>query len=246
MDTRKKNKAFTLIELLVVVAILSLLVSILMPSLRKALDLTRQVVCSSNLRSIAAVSLLYSQDSDDRFPPAHHIYSPPFGLWRWPTILGPYLYPDNTMAEVQSRINRNKGTIFYCPAQLDNTHYNASYGINGQGVYTTPPPNVQADQPEVGVTKIKTDWFCSADRTFSYADSHWNDANGYRLYAQWSATWGNFYLGSTRHQGPVNFAYVDGHAGAVNYDLIPTHRAATAAGGEVDDVFWDYRGYYPG
>jgi len=51
--------AFTLIELLVVVAIISLLMSILLPSLSKARENARCVKCSTNLRSILQGSLSY-------------------------------------------------------------------------------------------------------------------------------------------------------------------------------------------
>jgi prepilin-type N-terminal cleavage/methylation domain-containing protein/prepilin-type processing-associated H-X9-DG protein len=53
------DRAFTLIELLVVVAIISLLISILLPSLAAARENGRRVKCSTNLRSIGQASQIY-------------------------------------------------------------------------------------------------------------------------------------------------------------------------------------------
>ena len=60
--------AFTLIELLVVIAIISLLVSILIPSLKRAKELTRRVVCSSNLHQMGVALVTYSADHKGDFP----------------------------------------------------------------------------------------------------------------------------------------------------------------------------------
>lgn len=65
----KKRNGFTLIELLVVIAIIALLVSILLPSLNKAKDLARAVVCSSNMRNLGFGVQMYLNDYDGYLMP---------------------------------------------------------------------------------------------------------------------------------------------------------------------------------
>jgi len=60
----KKKSAFTLIELLVVIAIIALLISILLPSLSRARELSKRTVCSANLRGIGQAAYIYAQDGD--------------------------------------------------------------------------------------------------------------------------------------------------------------------------------------
>lgn len=62
----RKRCGFTLIELLVVISIVSLLMSILLPSLRKAREQAKRVECMSNLRSIGQGLYIYAQDHDGR------------------------------------------------------------------------------------------------------------------------------------------------------------------------------------
>jgi prepilin-type N-terminal cleavage/methylation domain-containing protein/prepilin-type processing-associated H-X9-DG protein len=64
----KRTKAFTLIELLVVVAIISLLVMILMPSLTRARELARRAVCAANLNGIGKGFTIYAGDYSDKPP----------------------------------------------------------------------------------------------------------------------------------------------------------------------------------
>jgi len=61
---RKRRLAFTLIELLVVVAIIALLISILLPSLSRARELSKRTVCLANQRGIGQGCHIYAQDGD--------------------------------------------------------------------------------------------------------------------------------------------------------------------------------------
>ena len=65
----KCNSAFTLIELLVVISIISLLVSILLPSLIQAKEIARQTICSSNQRNVGLGMAMYLEDFKGWFMP---------------------------------------------------------------------------------------------------------------------------------------------------------------------------------
>ena len=67
-------KSFTLIELLIVIAIIGILVSILLPSLRKSRDAARRTVDLSNQSQSAKGIMLYAKNNRYRIPksPGHN------------------------------------------------------------------------------------------------------------------------------------------------------------------------------
>lgn len=65
----KRTRAFTLIELLVVISVIALLLSILVPVLRKAKDLARLVSCANNQHQLITGVTVYTVDNDGKFPP---------------------------------------------------------------------------------------------------------------------------------------------------------------------------------
>ena len=64
----KKIRSFTLIELLVVIAIIALLISILLPSLSRARELSKRLVCQSNMKGIGTSCKIYANDNNERWP----------------------------------------------------------------------------------------------------------------------------------------------------------------------------------
>jgi len=62
-----------LVEVLVVVAIMTLLVSITVPSLHRARKAARSTVCLTRLRGIHQAAMLYSFDHDEYLPPKFEI-----------------------------------------------------------------------------------------------------------------------------------------------------------------------------
>ncbi len=68
----KRHTAFTLIELLVVVSIIALLISILLPSLKKAREQAKRVVCNSSLKGVATAGNTYAaSDRNEMSFPVH-------------------------------------------------------------------------------------------------------------------------------------------------------------------------------
>ena len=57
---KRDSQGFTLVELLVVIAIIALLVSILLPSLKRAREMAARAVCGSTIKGLGTTLHLYS------------------------------------------------------------------------------------------------------------------------------------------------------------------------------------------
>jgi prepilin-type N-terminal cleavage/methylation domain-containing protein/prepilin-type processing-associated H-X9-DG protein len=65
-DRHRRPGGFTLIELLVVISIISLMMSLMLPSLTRARKQGEQIHCLTNQHQLYLAWLLYTGDSDDR------------------------------------------------------------------------------------------------------------------------------------------------------------------------------------
>jgi prepilin-type processing-associated H-X9-DG protein/prepilin-type N-terminal cleavage/methylation domain-containing protein len=97
--------AFTLIELLVVISIIALLAAMLLPSLAKAKDKGKSIVCASNQRQLALAAHTYCADNQD-----------------WMNPLEDYVFPNGDKVEITFRcilwdyVGRNP-RIYDCPCE---------------------------------------------------------------------------------------------------------------------------------
>lgn len=63
----RERNGFTLMELLVVISLVALLVSILIPALRKARQQAKNTICQAHLKGLGLGLLLYLDDFDGKF-----------------------------------------------------------------------------------------------------------------------------------------------------------------------------------
>jgi prepilin-type N-terminal cleavage/methylation domain-containing protein len=103
-----KQKGFTLIELLVVIAIIALLLSIIMPSLRKAKDAAKLMICASNQHQCLSGVQIYAVDNDGLYPP--HAAERKDETFSWVNYLN-YQQKAGTRA-------KNEGTYYYLGSYL--------------------------------------------------------------------------------------------------------------------------------
>ncbi len=85
--------AYTLVEMMVVVAVILVLLSLLMPSLRNAIECARTTQCQNHLHQLSVCTVLYHQDNFDYYPRVYTLGSNP-QPWYWYHQLQAYLDPD--------------------------------------------------------------------------------------------------------------------------------------------------------
>ncbi|MFC1781830.1 type II secretion system protein [Planctomycetota bacterium] len=66
-----KSRGFTLVEFLVVIAIIVLLLSILLPTMKAAREQGKRAVCLSNLKQLTFGWVIYADTNDDRICTAY-------------------------------------------------------------------------------------------------------------------------------------------------------------------------------
>lgn len=149
-----KRNNFTLIELLVVVAMIGILCSILLPSLGKARDKGKMIVCLNNLKSIGVTNVMYLGDYNDTF------YS------QWDTYDGLDYYEDDSLdltrfGNYQVHYDYyylNAKKAFQCPSStLDTEAKKFAYNY-GMSTFLHGKKSVIIDHPEQVLFTVDTNF----------------------------------------------------------------------------------------
>lgn len=186
------KKIFTIVELLIVTSVMIILISMLLPALKKAKDSTNRIKCASNLKNIGTAFNMYISDNND--------YYPKFAVWgssaddeRWHITLYKYLGNEDFLS------NHKYPSVFICPSCV-NPGFNdktISYAYNRViGAHDT--------YPYCKTSSIK----CPSKKLLA-ADSGYNNgiAPSYNIYQCINS---ELYIGD-RHNSGSNVLWCDGH-----------------------------------
>jgi prepilin-type N-terminal cleavage/methylation domain-containing protein len=125
--------AFTLIELLVVLAIISVLLSILLPCLHKVRANALRTGCMNNLRQIDLAMRLYLGDNDNVYPCADDPMPKGYWLWMgrgWRSFVKPYF---------GGIVDVNNPSVLLCPEdRADPTMYESTSYAYSMTFYHSP------------------------------------------------------------------------------------------------------------
>ena len=197
---------FTLVELLVVISIIALLLSILMPSLQKARESAKRVVCQGHLRQVSLGTQMYTMENHSKFPLMGTIsfskgQKNPYD--HWDKLIYPYI---------------NNSKVFHCPSERIETKdsqkglilitygYNTLLAGNNFGPTNNPPSFKTTEVKIPGSVMLHMDInMQDSSRTLglghTFADRFWVASKNYCYYN----------LFDLRHGGGDNISFVDGH-----------------------------------
>lgn len=132
----RQSRGFTLIELLVVLAIIVLLIAILLPSMQRAREQSKTVLCAANLRQIGQLFNVCAADHDGRAPGG--------GLWQngnsslnWRVILNTEVLKTGSIFDTNYAIGGTSTRTLSCPNFVD--HGNGGYRSLGENPYIDDP-----------------------------------------------------------------------------------------------------------
>lgn len=223
----KTCSMFTIIELLMVIAIITILASILMPSLNKARNVSKAISCISNLKQLAISMNYYQNDNQEYFVPHSQL--------RGNTIYWTNFFIDDKYTSGKNMLCPSVANSYGAEYIKNTLAHNSDartfpdYGYNSFHLADAPGGTKTAPLTIMKSSQVKrpSQVICMAD-DYEISKSYYSCGSWY-LRPYYSATsLGQF---DARHQKAVNASWADGHAAAKrcrfvqgpydSYDLSP-------------------------
>jgi prepilin-type N-terminal cleavage/methylation domain-containing protein len=127
---RKRDQAFSLIELMVVIAIISILASLMLPVLGKAMEKAKRTSCLNNLKQMGLGGHMAATDNNDRLPGVGS--NSTNMIWNGTNYVG-----YGRMVKSDTLVAR----MFYCPSATTfspgGTNCQSSLGVTGVVAYSS-------------------------------------------------------------------------------------------------------------
>ncbi|BAM02667.1 type II secretion system protein [Phycisphaera mikurensis] len=114
----RRPSGFTLIELLVVISIIALLIGILLPALGAARSSARNLLCLTQLRSMAQAVHIYAEDNKAVLPYGFTSVAPGSD---WRTLIGKTIEADDGTYSASTADAGSARKIFHCPESIEST-----------------------------------------------------------------------------------------------------------------------------
>lgn len=132
MQRHRIHAGFSLIEMLVVIAIITLLISLVLPSLQRAKELARITACGTNLNQIGIAITSYASDYNDQIPPLRQFGGQTQSINHWPRW---FREPGDTrywnLGQLWIKNYGPDGEMYFCPSQKNSAFTYEAYSTDG-------------------------------------------------------------------------------------------------------------------
>jgi competence protein ComGC len=115
--------AFSLVDVLVTLAVISVLIGLLLPTLSGVRETTRQVVCRSNVRSLGLGIVLFADDHENKLPPSEYVRN--LQPHRTTQVRRDSTQPWDGLGYLYSLDYLPAAGVFYCPSHTGTNPYSA-------------------------------------------------------------------------------------------------------------------------